>query len=224
MDLDKRIEADELRLMSTGSMNDSNTVFELYMSRVDQEAKELKYDPWYGVDEYDGNVLLQADEDRFISLLYGLVLKRKVGIEDYRSVFRALHLDHQYRIDIIDGILNSDEAHQKPIIKLTGLEIERKRVERKRKLKTMPVVGRIVTWIHCWIHLPQELDYLETQIGQIKLQLSAYDAVNMNVENLNRDLNRVKKDISSLNHSAWKSEKELSDMQRELFQMERSSK
>jgi len=224
MNLDEKIEVDERRILSTGSLYDSNMIFDMFMNKIEQEAENLQYDQWYGIDTYDGNVLLQADENRFISLLYGLVLKRKAGIEDYRSVFRALHLEHMYRIDVIDGILNSEEARTKPSITITGLEEERKRVEHKRRLKAIPVIGRVVTWLRCWLRLPEELNYLEAQIGQINLQLYSYDTVKKNVQNINRDLDHVKQNVRNLNVNFWRNEKEFLNLQKEVNQMERLNK
>ena len=121
--------------------------------------------------------------------LYKAVLKRPAGVEDFQIMLGNLHYGNAHRIDIIDSLQASEEAKQFPPIQITGLDEIRKKLNRKRRIKSIPIVGYVLRWCKAMILLPRELTYLEEKTDNFGKQILAYDVLQANTQNMNLQLN-----------------------------------
>lgn len=217
--LENLIEKSRERVLETGNLCDSYATIETAKIRIKKEAEGLIYTDWYGIKELDGRQLLEMEEREFIKTLYKAVLKRSATAEDFRIMLGAMDYGNAHRIDVIDSVQSSEEAKQFAPITITGLEEARKKLNRSRRLKSIPVIGYILRWCKAVVLLPRELGYLQEktdnigkqQMNQARLQ---EDTWNMN-QNLKVGLQNVNRVLDSYQLSV---EKKRLEEQRKLYE------
>lgn len=170
MELNDLINHAQQRVKDTQQLQSTYFTKELAMIRIKKEAEKLTYTDWYGIKELDGRQLLEMEEREFIRTLYKAVLKRSATAEDFRIMLGALDYGNAHRIDVIDSVQASEEAKQFTPITITGLEEARKKLNRSRRLKSMPVIGYILRWCKAVVLLPRELGYLQEKVDNIGKQ------------------------------------------------------
>lgn len=195
--LNDMIEVNREKVLDVQELSKHYATVDLAKIRIKEEAKKLNYMNWYDIRELDGQHLLKVDEEEFIMILFKAVLKRRATAADARIYLDDIRYKHVDRIDVIDAIQNSEEAGQYEPILITGLEKERKRLYRRRRIQGIPILGYILRWCKAIILLPRELYYTQEQCNQIGLRTSDYDAVRQNVENMNDILQQS--DLTSKN-------------------------
>lgn len=206
--LDNLIEKSRGRVLETENLHDAYATVKTAKIRIKKEAETLSYTDWYGITELDGRRLLELDEREFIRTLYKAVLKRPATAEDFRIMLGELDYGNAHRIDVIDSVQASEEAKQFEPIRITGLEAIRKKRNRSRRIKSMPIIGYILRWCKAVVLLPRELGYLQEktdnigkqQIAQAKLQEDTWNMTqtlqaglqnaNGSLQNVNEVLNR----------------------------------
>ena len=173
MELNGLINQAQQRVKDTQQLQSTYFTKELAMIKIKKEAERLTYTDWYGIKELDGRQLLEMEEREFIKTLYKAVLKRSATAEDFRIMLGALDYGNAHRIDVIDSVQASEEAQQFAPITITGLEEARKKLNRSRRLKSMPVIGYILRWCKAVVLLPRELGYLQEKTDNIGKQQMA---------------------------------------------------
>lgn len=218
--LDQFIAQSYQQVMRANTLEKDYSTIDFAMVRIKEEAKKLKYIDFYNLKELDGNYLLELDDREFIATLYKAVLKRPATLDDFRIMLGNLCYGNAHRIDIIDAVQASEEAKKFPPIQITGLEEIRKKLNRKRKIKSIPVVGYILRWCKAMILLPRELTYLEEKTDNFGKQMLAYDVLQANTQNMNLHLNnnvQAINEILRVNHLSLK-EKQLEEQRKQYEQ------
>lgn len=123
---------------------DDLTNIALAKDKIRNEAQKLVYTDWFSIRELDGEKLLAMEKREFIQILYKAVLKRPAMEEDLRIMLSALDDENAHRIDIIDSVQASEEAKQLEAVMITGLEKVRRKLNRKRRLEAVPILGYIL--------------------------------------------------------------------------------
>ena len=123
---------------------DDLTNIALAKDKIRNEAQKLVYTDWFSIRELDGEKLLAMEKREFIQILYKAVLKRPAMEEDLRIMLGALDDGNAHRIDIIDSVQASEEAKQVEAVTITGLEKTRRKLNRKRRLEAVPILGYIL--------------------------------------------------------------------------------
>ncbi len=123
---------------------DDLTNIALAKDKIRNEAQKLVYTDWFSIRELDGEKLLAMEKQEFIQTLYKAVLKRPAMEEDLRIMLGALDDGNAHRIDIIDSVQASEEAKQVEAVTITGLEKARRKLNRKRRLEAVPILGYIL--------------------------------------------------------------------------------
>lgn len=188
MELNDLINHAQQRVKDTQQLQSTYFTKELAMIRIKKEAEKLTYTDWYGIKELDGRQLLEMEEREFIRTLYKAVLKRSATAEDFRIMLGALDYGNAHRIDVIDSVQSSEEAKQFTPITITGLEEARKKLNRSRRLKSMPVIGYILRWCKEVVLLPRELEYLQEKVDNIGKQQMTQAKLQEDTWNLNQTL------------------------------------
>lgn len=222
--LDNLIEKSRERVLETENLYDTYATIKTAKIRIKKEAAGLTYTDWYGIKELDGRQLLEMEEREFIKTLYKAVLKRPAMSEDLRIMIGALDYGNAHRIDVIDSILSSEEAKQHEPITITGLEAARKKLNRSRRIKSIPILGYILRWCKAVILLPRELGYLQEktdnigkqQLAQTQLQEETWNlsqGLQINLQNVNGNLHHVN-EVLAVNHLSIE-EKRLEEQRKE---------
>lgn len=196
MELNGLIDNAHQRVRDTQQLQSTYFTKELAMIKIKKEAEKLTYTNWYGIKELDGRQLLKLEEREFIKILYKAVLKRTATAEDYRIMLGALDYGNAHRIDVIDSVQSSEEAKQFEPITITGLEEERKKLNRSRRIKSIPVIGYLLRWCKAVIMLPRELGYLQEKADNIGKQQLAQAKLQEDTWNLSRT---VQADLQNVN-------------------------
>lgn len=196
MELNDLINHAQQRVKDTQQLQSTYFTKELAMIRIKKEAEKLTYTDWYGIKELDGRQLLEMEEREFIRTLYKAVLKRSATAEDFRIMLGALDYGNAHRIDVIDSVQSSEEAKQFDPIIITGLEEERKKLNRSRRIKSIPVLGYLLRWCKAVIMLPRELSYLQEKTDNIGKQQLAQARLQEDTWNLSRT---VQADLHNVN-------------------------
>lgn len=183
--LDNMVENAREQVLKTEHLNTTYATLQLAIMRIKEEAKNLNYTDWYGMKELDGQHLLEVGEEEFVMVLFKAMLKRPATAEDTRIMLSAMHNDHSDRIDVIDAIQNSEEASQYEPITVTGLEQERKKLYRRRRIKAIPIIGYIIRWCKSIILLPRELSYMDDRISLLGKRTYDYEILRKNIQNVN---------------------------------------
>ncbi|MDE7366378.1 MAG: DUF4214 domain-containing protein [Lachnospiraceae bacterium] len=123
---------------------DDLTNIALAKDKIRNEAQKLVYTDWFSIRELDGEKLLAMEKREFIQILYKAVLKRPAMEEDLRIMLGALDDGNAHRIDIIDSVQASEEAKLVEAVTITGLEKARRKLNRKRRLEAVPILGYIL--------------------------------------------------------------------------------
>lgn len=123
---------------------DDLTNIALAKDKIRNEAQKLVYTDWFSIRELDGEKLLAMEKREFIQILYKAVLKRPAMEEDLRIMLGALDDGNAHRVDIIDSVQASEEAKQLEAVTIIGLEKARRKLNRKRRLEAVPILGYIL--------------------------------------------------------------------------------
>lgn len=206
MELEGIINQAHEQVMRANTLEKNYSTIDLAMVRIREEATKLKYIDYYNLKELDGNYLLGLDDRDFIMTLYKAVLKRPAGPEDFQIMLGNLCYGNAHRIDIIDSLQESEEAKQFPAIRITGLDEVRKKLNRKRRIKSIPIIGYVLRWCKAMILLPRELAYLEEKTDNFGKQMLTYDIMQKNVQNIGNNVQAIN-EILHVNHLSLEAKK-----------------
>lgn len=186
--LDGMITKAREQVLNSHKLGETYATVKLAKIRIKEEALKLNYTDWYGMKELDGKHLLEVGEEEFIMILYKAILKRPATSEDTRIMLNAIHYEHAHRIDIMDAVQASEEAQQFDSVRIVGIDEERRKLNIKRKIKSIPVIGYIFRFCKSLVLLPRELAYLEERTDILGKQNSAYNLIRANVQDINEIL------------------------------------
>lgn len=186
--LDGMIAKAREQVLNSQELEETYATVELAKIRIKEEALKLNYTDWYGMKELDGRHLLEVGEEEFIMILYKAILKRPATAEDTRIMLNAIHYEHAHRIDIMNAVQASEEAQQFEPIRIIGIDNVRRKLNIKRKIKSIPVIGYVLRFCKSLVFLPRELAYLQERTDILGKQNSEYNLIRSNVQNINETL------------------------------------
>lgn len=101
----------------------------------------------------DGKQIMAYDRVEFVEVLYKSILLREVDEQARKECVHLLDIGEVSKLDLIDSLMNSEEARKMNIrvANLTGLRF-------KRKIKNLPLFYYSYRWIRAIIYLPKKMD------------------------------------------------------------------
>lgn len=175
MKLDEKIIESRFRVIREQQLQENYSALDMALIRIRKEAEKIQYIDWYGMKELDGNYLLGMEDKEFVIALYKVILKRSPEPEDLYIMLGNLQYGTAHRLDIIDALQGSEEAKKLPDVSIKGLEPIRKKLNRKRRIRSIPILGYLLRWIKNIILLPRELAYLQEKTDNIGRQILRYE-------------------------------------------------
>ena len=104
----------------------------------------------------DGKQIMAYDGVEFVEILYKSILLREVDGQARKKCVRLLDMGEASKLDLIDSLMNSEEARKINIrvSNLTGLRF-------KRRLNRIPLLNYGYRWIRDIIYFPKKIDEYE---------------------------------------------------------------
>lgn len=152
--------------------------FDELIQEINKEAMELLENR----NEIPLEELLQYKGREFVDYLYKTILKRKPDPEGRRNTALKLYDIKTNRLDIIEQFVNSPEGQSKGMT-VIGLDKAMKKLNLKRHILSIPILGYILRWIKNVLVLPRTINSMEQEIQNAASLVENLYSVNEYISN-----------------------------------------
>lgn len=168
----------------------------------------------------NGRELFQYEGENFVKVVYRSILEREVDALALKNSMELLINPYSDKVDLINGILQSEEASRKNI-RVTGLFFRNVKLKIKRAILSIPILGYGMRVLFNVIYLPKRIRNL--QINLNNLQYYRMKELENNSVHLANDNSILRSHIKTLEDNGVKLENSVNDLkswQNSVFQKE----
>ncbi len=165
-DVVKSISAKESRgFLKLKSYDSALQKISIYRNTIRPTLK-TKILSYYNGKIIDGRELLKYDGENFVKIVYRSILEREVDELALKNSIELLINPSSDKLDLINGISKSQEALNKNI-RVTGLFYKNLKLNIKRAILSIPILGYIIRVFVNVICLPKRIRNIQTHLNNL---------------------------------------------------------